>query len=207
MSEKNFYDILGIDRDASPEDIKRAYHDLAKQHHSDVTGKDDDQMIEINGAYDCLSDPIRRTEYDLTGIDDTRDREAVEARQTFCAICEQLLFRRPHLSIETELRDYLDDAERTNVAGKALNDVKRRQVLDVRGRVLKAPEANIIEGLVRQKLEELASDDEELDLRLAIERRAVKMFDEYEFLDPTSAVKKKDPFDDHIKKLIEDMIR
>jgi curved DNA-binding protein CbpA len=164
-------------------------------------------MIEINGAYDCLSDPVRRAEYDLTGIDDTRDREAVEAQQTFCAICEQLLFRRPHLSIETEIKDYLDDAERTNLAGKALNETKRRQVLEVRRRVLKAPEANIIEGLVRQKLEELASDDKELDRRLAIERRAVKMFNEYEFLEPMGTIKKKGSFDDHIARIIENRIR
>lgn len=64
---KNYYNILGIDRQASKDQIKRAYRKLAKQYHPDVV-KDDvnkqKRMYEIQEAYECLGDEERRKKYD-----------------------------------------------------------------------------------------------------------------------------------------------
>jgi len=57
------YQTLGVNKDASPEDIKRAFRKLAMQHHPD-RGGDETRFKEIQAAYDVLGDPTRRAEYD-----------------------------------------------------------------------------------------------------------------------------------------------
>jgi len=59
----DYYSILGVDRNASPEDIKRAYRRLASQNHPDKGG-DTQRFQEIQAAYDTLSDPDKRSQYD-----------------------------------------------------------------------------------------------------------------------------------------------
>ena len=60
---KNYYQTLGIDRNASPDEIKRAYRRLASQHHPDKGG-DKNQFQEIEEAYRTLSDDQKRANYD-----------------------------------------------------------------------------------------------------------------------------------------------
>jgi len=64
----NFYKLLEVDRQASPEVIKQAYRALALRHHPDRHPGDnslnDAQMRLINEAYEVLSDPLRREAYD-----------------------------------------------------------------------------------------------------------------------------------------------
>jgi DnaJ-class molecular chaperone len=57
------YQTLGVDRSASPDQIKRAYRRLASQHHPDKGG-DKAKFQEIQSAYDTLGNPQRRAEYD-----------------------------------------------------------------------------------------------------------------------------------------------
>jgi len=57
------YSTLGVDRNSSPEDIKRAYRKMAAQHHPD-RGGDTARFQEIQSAYDTLSDPGKRQQYD-----------------------------------------------------------------------------------------------------------------------------------------------
>jgi DnaJ-class molecular chaperone len=59
----NHYQTLGVDRGASPDEIKRAYRKLASQHHPDKGG-DKARFQEIQSAYDTLSDPQRRAQHD-----------------------------------------------------------------------------------------------------------------------------------------------
>ena len=66
---RDYYEVLGVDRGASPEEIKRAFRRLAREHHPDVK-KDDpeaERFKEINEAYQVLSDPERRAHYDQFG--------------------------------------------------------------------------------------------------------------------------------------------
>lgn len=60
---KNYYEILGVEADASAEDIKKAYRTLSKKHHPDHGG-DEEKFKEINEAYSTLSNPEKRKDYD-----------------------------------------------------------------------------------------------------------------------------------------------
>ncbi len=67
----DFYQILGVPRDASQEDIQRAYRKLARTYHPDVNHDPgaEDRFKEVSEAYDVLSDPHTRRRYDAFGRD------------------------------------------------------------------------------------------------------------------------------------------
>jgi molecular chaperone DnaJ len=67
--KRDYYDVLGISRDASADDIKRAYRSLARQHHPDVNKEPEAErkFKEINEAYEVLSDDKKRRTYDTHG--------------------------------------------------------------------------------------------------------------------------------------------
>ena len=69
---KNYYDILGIDKTASADEIKRAYRKLALKYHPDRGGGKDAEtkFKEINDAYQVLSDPQKKSQYDQFGRTD-----------------------------------------------------------------------------------------------------------------------------------------
>jgi molecular chaperone DnaJ len=60
---KNYYEILGVERDADGPTIKKVYRELSKQHHPDHGG-DEEKFKEISEAYSVLSNPEKRAEYD-----------------------------------------------------------------------------------------------------------------------------------------------
>lgn len=66
MEFKDYYAVLGVARDASADEIKKAYRKLARQYHPDVSTEPDaaERMSEINEAYAVLSDAERRAAYD-----------------------------------------------------------------------------------------------------------------------------------------------
>ena len=64
---KDYYKILGVSKNASPEEIKKAFRKLALEHHPDKTGGEDKKFKEINEAYSTLSDPQKRQQYDTFG--------------------------------------------------------------------------------------------------------------------------------------------
>ena len=67
---KDYYEILGVSRDAKPDDIRKAYRKLAKQYHPDVSKEKnaEEKYKEINEAYEVLKDPEKRQKYDTLGM-------------------------------------------------------------------------------------------------------------------------------------------
>jgi curved DNA-binding protein len=69
MEFKDYYRVLGVERDASDDDIKKAFRKLARKHHPDISKAADAQvrMQEINEAYEVLRDKEKRAAYDRVG--------------------------------------------------------------------------------------------------------------------------------------------
>src|SRR5204863_3810948 len=67
---KDYYQTLGVSRNASDDEIRKAFRKLARQYHPDVAGNKpgaEDKFKAINEAYEVLSDPEKRKKYDTLG--------------------------------------------------------------------------------------------------------------------------------------------
>jgi molecular chaperone DnaJ len=70
LAKRDYYEVLGLEKNATDADIKRAFRQLAKKYHPDVNPGDKDaeaKFKEINEAYEVLSDPQKRSQYDQFG--------------------------------------------------------------------------------------------------------------------------------------------
>jgi curved DNA-binding protein len=69
VASEDYYEALGVPRDASAEDIRRAYRSLARQYHPDINKEPgaEDRFKEISEAYEVLRDPEKRARYDRFG--------------------------------------------------------------------------------------------------------------------------------------------
>lgn len=75
----DYYEVLGVSKDASDEEIKQAYRHMARKYHPDIAGKEyEDKFQEINNAYSVLSDPKKRQMYDA-GVDPNNPQAAASA--------------------------------------------------------------------------------------------------------------------------------
>jgi curved DNA-binding protein len=76
---KDYYKILGVDKNASADEIKKVYRKLARKHHPDVNPNNkeaEEKFKEISEAYEVLSDPEKRKKYDQLGADWKRYEQA-----------------------------------------------------------------------------------------------------------------------------------
>lgn len=67
MTKRDYYEILGVGKDASPDEIKKAFRRLAIKYHPDKEGGNEESFKEVNEAYEVLKDPSKRQRYDQFG--------------------------------------------------------------------------------------------------------------------------------------------
>lgn len=129
----NHYETLGVARDATDAQIKRAYRKLAGRLHPDREGGDAERMQAINAAYAVLGDEARRAQYDATGS----DREPVDTVRDEAQQIVVMIFRK-----------IIDDGGSSNVLLEAGDHLRRgKSTLDAKHLAIRATLA----GLRKQK--------------------------------------------------------
>ncbi|UCE67352.1 MAG: J domain-containing protein [Candidatus Zixiibacteriota bacterium] len=101
----SYYDTLGIKKNATQDEIKKAYRKLCKENHPDVNGNDGDNKIKkLNEAYSILSDPGKRLIYDEFGVDCSLNTIKEEADRTIVEAFKAVFsYRKEELSIIKDL--------------------------------------------------------------------------------------------------------
>src|SRR5258705_2110648 len=64
---KSLYESLGVSKNATQDEIKKAYRKLVREVHPDANPGNEERFKEVQGAYDVLSDPDKRKQYDRVG--------------------------------------------------------------------------------------------------------------------------------------------
>jgi molecular chaperone DnaJ len=126
-SKLDYYDLLGVSRDASQADIKRAFRKLAFKYHPDRNKKPDaeERFKEVSEAYAVLSDPEKREQYDTRGLEGIKGQYAPE----------DIFNRRTFHDVFSEF-GFADDLF-SRIFGRGFN-VRQRQPRAPRGRDLEA---------------------------------------------------------------------
>ncbi|MBA4291911.1 hypothetical protein C0431_02980 [bacterium] len=90
------YETLGISQHANAKQVREAYHKLAREYHPDVNTSQDahDRMAEINVAFEVLSDPLRRNQYDSSLGYTTAERESRQRESSRPTAVEAEIYRR-----------------------------------------------------------------------------------------------------------------
>lgn len=136
---KNYYEVLGVARDASAEDIKRAYRKRAKELHPDTNADaDGEAMAELNVAYEVLGDAERRKLYDETGEGaDPRKHLEAEAREGIAGIMLHHIQAREGngdimTAVQADLRNQLAAAEANVREGEKVLRITKRALRKLR---------------------------------------------------------------------------
>ena len=91
MTKRDYYEVLGVSKDASADEIKKAFRKAAVQHHPDKEGGDETKFKEINEAYEVLKDQQKRQRYDQFGHEAL---DLVEGRLAFAVVNGKLRMTR-----------------------------------------------------------------------------------------------------------------
>lgn len=179
----NLYETLGVNADATPEEIKQAYHDKAKEVHPDKTGGDDSDMQDVNRAYAVLRSEKTRKQYDETGDDDMDiDNSKAHIVTIVIQIVTQLIRNNP-ASIPFAISQIKNQWSNDYHHGKNGKTAEIRKLEAFKARILKAPDAgaDIITAVIDQNVNTLKSQISDIEDDYSDRMEAFKMLEQYTF--------------------------
>ena len=185
----NLYHILGLDKDATTDDILKAYRLLVKKHHPD-RGGDPDTFKQIQEAYDILMDEDKRAHYDKTGK--TKQQKSsreirimtillqIFERYMMTVLSHQVEFGKVNMvkQIESELTEYIVQKEQ-QIPG--LRKIKAK-LLTAQGRFLiPEEEDNCFEGAIKAQIEETDKTIADIKLDIEVHKEALALLRRFQY--------------------------
>ena len=179
------YEILEVSKDASPEEIKKAYRSMSKRHHADLNESDPSYdamgMIEVNEAYAILSDPIRRAKYDEYGSICTDADEAKYAVQ--CAVEFFLNGMRASSDPLKQARVGLKfEVSNTNKKVDQLKGAMDHMLKTAEKLSVKDGTENVIKNAVVNAANQIRVELQKERFKTTVQERALKLLENYDFL-------------------------
>lgn len=172
------YETLGLQPDATPEEIKRAFRAKASAAHPDKGGTTE-AMQAINRAHEVLSDPKRRARYDATGTDSAEPTLDDEAKQMLAQVFEGV--------ISNSDGDWLQDAGSTltqarnqTAHSRAQAEQRLAQLKARSGKIRSKGESNMVQAIIDRDIANLERQIEGAVRWLEVNARAAEMLADYE---------------------------
>jgi len=162
MSDADHYAALGLGKDATPEDVKRAYRARAQRAHPDRKGGDPDAFRSIQKAYDVLGDAERRARYDKGEKDRVDDPVSAQRREALQEIAKLLMTAINDTNVDlmsTNLIKLARQAIQARVDGvnaqiAELNaQIRRRETFLKRLRRKKSKDDDLVKTMVQHSIE------------------------------------------------------
>jgi curved DNA-binding protein CbpA len=145
----NLYLILEITASATIEEIKAAYRTLAMKYHPDRETGDNEAFLQVKKAYEVLSDPVRREQYDLTGDTEEVKTLNTQATEEIVNLFQAVLRNTSTVNVLREMRKILQDniADHTNKK-EMLRTKRKRLVKIVRSLTCNSSNADVISSIL-----------------------------------------------------------
>ncbi len=162
------YDKLGVKKNASKEDIKKAYRQKAKETHPDKEGGDNEKMTELTHAYDILSNDNKKARYDSTG----EEKETPFAERFMGFVNDlfiQIIDKTPDIASDDlieEFRSHADKILKNIKENRSQSKVKIEKYISVRERVISTTNKHILlvmDSKIETMQQSLASFETEIE--------------------------------------------
>jgi curved DNA-binding protein CbpA len=149
---RDYYEVLGVARNATDTEIKRNYRQKAAGAHPDKKSGSHEEMAEITEAYRVLSDPVLRKRYDETGsIDDPEEILNVKIREmVVAAFNEALAQEAPHVLMFA--RQFVGQIKKTLLKAQAKLPRVKLRMEEMRSKITTTDEHNLFQMTVDQQL-------------------------------------------------------
>ncbi len=184
VSERDYYELLGVSRDASTEEIKRAYRRLALELHPDRNPSEEaeEEFRKVQRAYEVLGDPERWKRYDATGTTSTKN-DIGDAAQAKLAEIFALAIR-----TATDDSDLIEEVRRSVVHTKATMDrdvSKLRKEIEklekTRARVKRKDDGfNLFDHVAAEQIKRHNKQINEIVTNYEVADKILEMLDDYE---------------------------
>jgi len=181
---KEYYKTLGVNEDAKPSDIKKAYKKLAQNHHPDKCNGESEEYLKILEAYTVLKNEKRRKHYDETG-----EKEYTNIRQhalnylvrTFKEWLQNY-FNEPNRNMVADTRSVIQ--RKINVNDNAKEQIDARiQGTKQHGKKIKTNNnaENLFSSVLNEEIKNLNSDLQNINQEKEILNMVIEMLNDYEF--------------------------
>lgn len=186
------YGILGVSREATDETIKDAWRDIVFKCHPDVSNEATiDKFLEIQWAYEFLTDPIKRKKYDETGEIDDRELELEEAaKENIVSLLKALIYEDARVlkdPREVNLVELMAKRIRAEIKNTDLEKssliVMKEKLREIRERFYNRNNgSNIIDEALEKEISTIESKQNDNGVRKALFEKMLSIVENYSYM-------------------------